>query len=193
MSSLLEVIGPEPVVQDANDNGGFNVFADPNEDAFISMKEIDGAESADDPGDDMIMTGRGFDVVFAGDGDDVMMGGDGADFLHGGDGSDIIRGGTGDDIIIGGQDADIMMGGSGADIFQLSMDHFANGETDTVMDFEVGVDRVQINGIDPTKVTLDGKELKYNGDDGEQTILRLGRDVTGIQGEGTDEDTFELF
>ena len=190
MSSLVDNFsGADLVVQDANSNGGFNVLADLNEDAFIVVNEIDGTESANDPGDDIIITGTGFDFVSAGEGDDIIVGGDGADILDGGAGSDIIRGGTNDDIIIGGKDADIMIGGSGADIFRLQVDDFANGETDRIMDFEVGMDVVEINGVDTTKVQLDGNEVKYMN----ETIIRLSGDVTGIQGEATDDDTFELF
>lgn len=189
MSSLLEVVGSDPVIQELNSDSGFNILADPNEDAFITISEIEGPESEENPGNDVIVTGRGFDVVFAGDGDDIIVGGDGADLLDGGAGSDIIRGGTGEDIIIGGTGADILIGGTGADIFQFDLKDFANGEVDRILDFEVGVDSAVINGLDPELAMIDGNEVKYNG----ETIIRLSGDVSGIQGEATDEDTFELF
>ncbi|MDJ0647289.1 MAG: hypothetical protein QNJ60_01165 [Xenococcaceae cyanobacterium MO_188.B19] len=190
MSSIVDNFSDaDLVVQDANDNGGFNVMSNLNEDAFIVVNEIDGTESANDPGNDIIITGTGFDFVSGGEGDDIIVGGHGDDILEGNAGSDIIRGGTGIDIIRGGEGADIMMGGSGADIFQLDMGDFANGEIDRIMDFEVGLDVVEINGVDTTKVMIDGNEVKYNG----ETMIRFSGDMSGMQGDATDEDTFELF
>lgn len=66
----------------------------------------------------------------------------GADLLVGGAGPDRISGGAGDDILRDGAGVDVLTGGAGADLFVLSLD----GAADTIMDFELGRDRVDLSG-----------------------------------------------
>ena len=87
------------------------------------------------------------------------------DFLFGKQGKDKLFGLGGDDILNGGQGKDELTGGEGADTFV-----FTKGSgKDTIMDFEVGVDIIQIakgglKGIkDAEDVAKHAKELK-NGD-----------------------------
>lgn len=199
MSSVLEFNGVEVnfgdsdnidtglKILDENTNDGFNILTPSNESSVINLMEIEGTENK--PGDDNVFTGELNDTVFGGSGDDVIYGGSGDDFLDGGKGSDIIRGDDGNDVIIGGKGADKLIGGEGQDIFKIQLEDFANGEKDRIMDFEVGIDIIEINGVDTTKIKLDGKEVKYN----DETILRLSGDITGIEAEAADNDTFELF
>ena len=87
------------------------------------------------------------------------------DFIFGKQGKDHLFGLGGDDFLNGGQGKDQLTGGEGADTFV-----FTKGSgKDTIMDFEVGVDMIQIakggfKGIkDADDVAKHAKELK-NGD-----------------------------
>ncbi len=67
-----------------------------------------------------------------------------SDILYGGDGSDVIYGGVGDDFLIGGAGADTLNGGHGSDMFIFDV---LDGSTDTVQDFELGIDSLNITDI----------------------------------------------
>ncbi|MGF1875210.1 hypothetical protein L4D77_07770 [Photobacterium frigidiphilum] len=75
----------------------------------------------------------------------TLLGGDGNDILIGGAASDILVGGAGDDIMWGGE-----QGGAGdgvEDIFKWQAGDFGtatNVATDTIMDFEVGIDKIDL-------------------------------------------------
>lgn len=78
------------------------------------------------------------------DGDDNLIGSPGDDQISGLAGVDIINGEAGNDIIIGGLGNDQISGGSGADTFVLNS---LNDSSDTVADFEVGVDKIDLSGF----------------------------------------------
>lgn len=82
-------------------------------------------------GDDRIFGYRGTDNIHGGYGDDDLHGGAGSDYLRGAAGVDRLRGGTGSDLLSGGADADYF-------VFR-AVDGTA---TDTIRDFEVGVDQI---------------------------------------------------
>jgi len=94
------------------------------------------------------------------------------DILYGGDGDNTLSGQNGDDILIDGAGADQMTGGNGSDIFVLSPD----GETDVIMDFQLGQDRLDLSAYgmvystdDLTVIsTSDGAILEIEG---EQLII----------------------
>ncbi|MEL6777422.1 MAG: serine hydrolase [Cyanobacteria bacterium J06597_16] len=87
-------------------------------------------------GNDIIFGGSGNDRVGGKAGNDIISGDAGDDFIWGGDGDDIIMGVTGNDTLVG----DNFASGSGSDLFV-----FGSGDgTDTVLDFEVGIDRIGI-------------------------------------------------
>lgn len=90
----------------------------------------DFADSSDSAGGD--------DVLYGGAGADRLYGGAGDDTLYGDNGTDRIFGDAGDDIIYGGKGNDKLEGGEGADTFVLAV----REGTDTLSDFEVGVDLV---------------------------------------------------
>ncbi|MDB9529335.1 Ig-like domain-containing protein [Oscillatoria sp. CS-180] len=85
----------------------------------------------------------GNDIIFGGDGNDRIGGKTGNDILSGDAGDDEIWGDAGDDILMGVTGNDILVGdnfstGSGNDLFV-----FGNGDgTDTILDFQVGFDRI---------------------------------------------------
>jgi serralysin len=73
----------------------------------------------------------GNDIIRGGNGNDTLQGGDADDQLYGEANSDRLRGGIGNDILVGGADADrfVMEAGWGSD---------------TIQDFQDGVDKVEI-------------------------------------------------
>lgn len=182
MSSILNLGVPTVLFENSNDDGGLDIIAQQSEDNFIII-----SDDSEGVGDDIVIGGNGKDFISASEGDDILLAGDETDLIDGGDGSDIIIGGGGTDFIIGGKGADLAIGGEGADVFEFSAEDFADGEIDSILDFEEGVDRIRINGIDPDSVTVDEDSISLNG----ETIINLG---VSDSGEGaTDDDTFELF
>jgi hypothetical protein len=112
-------------------------------------------------GDDTLVTADGDDEIFGGTGDDDVQGGRGQEVVRGGPGNDALRGSEGDDLIlgeagddrvIGSSDDDVVVGGPGADFLEGrdGLDTFAwndAGEgSDTLVDFELGVDRLRLDG-----------------------------------------------
>ncbi|NJL89086.1 MAG: DUF4347 domain-containing protein [Coleofasciculaceae cyanobacterium SM2_1_6] len=91
-------------------------------------------------GNDVVSGGKGDDRLFGGLGDDTLCGCEGDDFLRGGRGNDVLNGGIGNDILIGGLGDDLLTGGAGSDRFRL----VANGGLDTITDFEVGIDFLEL-------------------------------------------------
>jgi len=76
-----------------------------------------------------------------GTGDDVFTGSPHVNLMSGGAGDDNLDGWNGDDILMDGAGSDTLRGGLGADIFVLA----ADGETDTIVDFTLGVDRLDLS------------------------------------------------
>ncbi|WP_127112547.1 DUF4214 domain-containing protein [Shimia sediminis] len=74
---------------------------------------------------------------------DILTGGSQDDVLSGGDGNDTLIGGEGEDTLMDGRGADVLYGGDGADVFVFSRD----GQSDRIMDFEIGVDRLDLSGL----------------------------------------------
>ncbi|MDY7007535.1 MAG: M10 family metallopeptidase C-terminal domain-containing protein [Cyanobacteriota bacterium] len=69
------------------------------------------------------------------------------DSIQGFSGNDSLFGGVGDDSLVGGFGDDIFNGGAGADIFvyQQLNGSGARTDTDTIVDFELGVDRIDVS------------------------------------------------
>ncbi|MDO8973127.1 Calx-beta domain-containing protein [Reyranella sp.] len=81
------------------------------------------------------LTGSSFDDTLLGDSlTNALLGGAGNDQLMGGDGDDLVDGGTGNDQL---------NGGNGADTFAFSAP-LLPGNVDTVVDFDVAVDLIQL-------------------------------------------------
>lgn len=87
------------------------------------------------------------------------------DLIIGAAGNDTISGGSGDDILVDGTGVDRLTGGTGADTFVL----VADGQNDYIMDFEAGVDRLDLSGfsmfygVDQLAITStsSGAELRF--------------------------------
>ncbi|TCP61550.1 hemolysin type calcium-binding protein [Rhodovulum bhavnagarense] len=96
-------------------------------------------------GRDLLIGGEGADSLGGGEGEDRLEGGDGDDFIGGGPGPDLLFGGAGADSLNGGTGDDRLEGGPGKDLFVFS--EFSAGEHDTITDFQVGLDRLRLDGV----------------------------------------------
>ena len=101
---------------------------------------------------DELTGGDNNDVIVAFGGNDTVLGGLGDDILFGGEGDDLLRGGPGNDEISGGRGADTMV--------------LAAGEgSDTVVDFEVGVDFIGLaDGLTFGQLTLSGETIQLGSE-----------------------------
>ncbi len=84
-----------------------------------------------------------------------LIGSDAGITLAAGTGDDYILGGDGDDVLIGGLGSDILTGGAGSDIFKWTEDTVDNGAIDTITDFSVNEDTIDLKDViadlnDPT-------------------------------------------
>jgi serralysin len=114
-------------------------------------------------GNDTIEGGNGNDQFFGEDGNDVINGRLGNDSIYGGNQFDTIFGGDGNDLIFGGNGQDQIFMGAGNDRYvdtnqggNLGRDNITGGagadtfvfggviSDDTIFDFEVGVDRLEL-------------------------------------------------
>lgn len=111
------------------------------------------AGSASEDGDSIAFTGVDYLTFNGNNGDDTAIGGSGIDRLYGNAGDDILAassnadrlfGGAGADTITGGTGSDQMTGGAGDDVFVFTKVTYAG--VDKIMDFENGVDLIQVNG-----------------------------------------------
>jgi hypothetical protein len=96
-------------------------------------------------GDDILEGGHDNDRLYGGGGDDSLHGGYDNDRLYGEHGDDILVGGHGDDLLEGGRGSDTMTGGEGKDTFYFNTRDFRFTSTDTITDFEIGVDTIASN------------------------------------------------
>ena len=79
--------------------------------------------------------------------DSYLVGGDAGINLTGGEGDDLIVGGDGDDVLIGGLGSDILTGGDGSDIFKWTVDSVDEGAVDTITDFTVNEDSIDLREV----------------------------------------------
>ena len=75
----------------------------------------------------------------------TLLGGDGDDALIGGAGSDTLKGGIGLDTLDGGSGSDILTGGNGIDRFTFTTTLSAASNVDSIRDFIVADDLIQID------------------------------------------------
>jgi Ca2+-binding RTX toxin-like protein len=135
-------------------------------------------------GNDIIFGGNGSDRIGGKAGNDILSGDAGDDFIWGDDGDDIIMGVTGNDTLVG----DNMSGGSGSDLFV-----FGNGDgTDTVLDFEVGTDRI---GLVEGELTFADLTITQSGNNTSLGVTSTGETLailSGIQASSLSESSFEV-
>ncbi|EDX87078.1 type I secretion target GGXGXDXXX repeat protein domain protein [Synechococcus sp. PCC 7335] len=135
-------------------------------------------------GDDIIFGGEGSDRIGGKSGNDILSGDAGNDFIWGDDGNDTIMGGAGNDTLVG----DNFSSGSGSDLFV-----FGSGDgTDTLLDFEVGTDRIglvegELLFTDLT-LTQDGENTLLGTTSSDETLAIL----NGIQASALTESSFVI-
>ena len=97
-----------------------------------------------------IITGNAANNILQGmAGVDRLMGKDGNDILLGGADADQLYGDAGNDRLDGGAGQDKMYGGAGADVFVFSFaSDTARTKSDKVLDFQTGVDKIDLSAID---------------------------------------------
>ncbi|WP_234813629.1 M10 family metallopeptidase C-terminal domain-containing protein [Candidatus Williamhamiltonella defendens] len=97
---------------------------------------------------DYLLGGEDQDFLFGGQGNDRLVGGRGRDQLWGEKGDDTLLGEMGDDWLSGGIGSDKLTGGPGRDIFVYqTCDDSSTLSTDTICDFEVGIDKIDLSRI----------------------------------------------
>ncbi len=146
-----------------------------NNDLLAGTSSIDrlfGADGDDTikglAGDDYLVGGRGADRIEAGDdwdiaygewGNDSINGGNGNDLLWGNDDNDTLSGDAGDDRLCGDRGDDVLTGGAGKDIFVYENFDPRTLGRDTITDFEVGVDKIELRANVFTELT--GKNWSF--------------------------------
>ena len=97
------------------------------------------------------------DRLRGGAGDDTLDGGKGKDLLFGDNGHDVLNGNNGIDTLIGGKGRDVLTGGRDADIFIFkdTRDSQVGKNSDTITDFESGIDRIDLSNLSDTALTFE--------------------------------------
>lgn len=104
-------------------------------------------------GNDTIVGGlTATNSLWGGYGNDKMTGGNNVDYLTGGDGNDLLIGGNGNDVLTGGSNNDTF-------VFKRTGESGGNWGVDTINDFTVGQDRIQLDESIFSNLHSDGKKL----------------------------------
>ncbi len=113
---------------------------------------------------DWIAGGLGKDTLSGNSGADQVSGDAGNDLVQGDIGTDTLYGGDGADTLVGGTEADMLEGGAGADVFRfLTLADSANAAMDTITDFELGLDRIDLSRIDAVAGALGNQAFTFIG------------------------------
>lgn len=143
-------------------------------------------------GADKLYASLGNDKLYGKKGNDILDAGQGNDTLYGGDGNDRLYGRLGNDVLIGGSGNDVLVGGGGKDtfIFKKADTHLRN-DFDIIKDFQVGFDKIVLDGWDYTNSSLklgginitnskDGAVIKLDSLFNQETILLSGVSASHI-------------
>lgn len=115
-------------------------------------------------GNDTIYGGDGGDYAVGEEGNDMIFGDAGGDRLEGDEGNDMLSGGTGNDTLKGGLGADRLYGGGQFDrfIYDSTMDSMP-GMRDKIMDFQRGMDKIDLMAIDANRAMAGNQAFKFMG------------------------------
>jgi serralysin len=138
--------------------GGWLSFADGAYGGFTIAKGVVIENASGGGGNDQLTGNAANNTILGKSGNDRIVGCGGQDKLFGGTGIDRLVGGQGADILSGGQGADRLTGGvssltpdSAADIFHYGMLSHSTVDRegrDTIVDFESGVDIINLASLD---------------------------------------------
>lgn len=168
VTGFTELVGDDDIHATIFDPRGEVIIGTDDPDLITSRQDggiVDGRKGDDtllgQDGKDTLKGGKGDDRLHGGDDDDMLKGGKGDDRLRGESGRDTLEGGKGDDLLVGGHvdvatngDHDTLAGGKGNDTLTGSFgkDKFvfdtklnADTNVDTVTDFQVGQDTLQLD------------------------------------------------
>lgn len=111
--------------------------------------------------------GSGSDALFGSRYADTINGFAHNDILLGGLGNDTLNGGAGNDTLWGNAGLDTMTGGSGADVFafQFAADSPMTGARDRIMDFEQGIDIIDVRKVDAKDDVANNQTFEFIGRD----------------------------
>jgi len=174
-------------VERIDSNGHGNVWLIGSSAANVldfSSVELIGIVRIDGAGDNDTITGTAnADSLIGNGGNDTLHGNGGNDTLNGGPGDDTIHGDAGLDYIIGGAGQDTLHGGSERDrfVFQVTNDSLP-AAPDAIMDFETGIDRIDLSQIDADPVLADDQAFIFIGTAAFSAIHGQLRLETGIAG-----------
>lgn len=92
---------------------------------------------------------------------------DGNLILFGGAGDDILIAGAGADLLVGGGGQDLLVGGGGIDTFRFvaATDSPCPCYADAILDFEVGLDRIDLHSIDANSLAAGDQAFHWIGAD----------------------------
>ncbi len=120
-------------------------------------------------GDDVVAGGLGADTIFGNAGNDTLYGDAGDDVLSGDTGNDRLIGGAGRDKLAGGLGADQLYGGAEVqtrDVFvfnRVQDSPAANGQRDTIFDFQRGIDDIDLRQIDANSAASGNQAFNFSG------------------------------
>ncbi|BAY84805.1 hemolysin-type calcium-binding region protein [Calothrix parasitica NIES-267] len=114
-------------------------------------------------------------------GGDSPYSGDHNDIFLGESGNDMIAGDDNDDILIGGIGKDILNGGAGIDtfIFQSGDGGATESDTNIIEDFEVGIDKIGLTGINFDQLTFQQLPSGLAGNSTD-TVIMAGSEVIAL-------------
>ncbi|UZW56245.1 cadherin domain-containing protein [Sphingobium sp. JS3065] len=130
----------------------------------IVVNNVKGVSLSASSGGSTLTGGMEEDTLKGAGGNDTLIGNGGADILTGNGGNDAIDGGAGADRITGGAGADMLTGGADADLFiYTATGNSTPAVMDRIMDFEHGVDRIDLSGIDAMSALFGNQAFSFIG------------------------------
>lgn len=129
----------------------------------------------DSIGGDNFLGPFGDDELFGGDGEDKLFGQGGDDRLFGGKHDDYLEGRGDDDRLAGNLGADELVGGEGSDTFAFEkiQDSLPEAGFDVIVDFDPGVDRLDVSQIDANAGKNGNQQFTFKGE-GDGTFTAAG-------------------
>ncbi|SMX41974.1 M10 family metallopeptidase C-terminal domain-containing protein [Maliponia aquimaris] len=115
-------------------------------DTIVNFENVEGGG-----GGDFIVGNLRANRLSGNGGNDTIIGSGENDTLEGGEGVDVLRGNAGMDVLIGGTGSDALTGGAEADhfVFATAGDAGIGAARDQIIDFEQGLDRIDVSGLSP--------------------------------------------